>query len=130
MTVQLRDRFLRVIVAGHFDKGEAARAPCGPVAHDRDGLDCTSLGKQCLEVVFGRFKRKVSNEEFATHVLLLRPAGRAMTVPRLIRCGLRAQDASRTGLESDTRVGELSCRTTQDTSSACYDFGFACATFR
>jgi hypothetical protein len=71
MSVQLRDGLLRVIIAGHFDKRESARAAGRPIAHYGDGLNGTRLREQCLEIVFSRFKGKVSDEEFATHVLLL-----------------------------------------------------------
>src|SRR5688500_16581526 len=54
VAVELRDRLLRIIVARHFDEGEAARAPGDAVAHDGDGLDLARLPEQRLEILFHR----------------------------------------------------------------------------
>ncbi len=74
--VQLIDRLLGIIIGCHLDKGESSRTTRGHVAHHVDAFHRAGLGKQILQVLFGRRVRQVADVEFTAHCYssLFRPA--------------------------------------------------------
>jgi hypothetical protein len=72
MAVELRHRLLRLLVGRHFDECESPRSTGHTIAHDGDGLYLPGLSEQCFEILFHRLIRKIPDEQFATHVPLLR----------------------------------------------------------
>jgi hypothetical protein len=66
--MELRDGFLRLVVATHFHKRESARPSCGHVAHDPDALDLAGLAEKRRQLVFCGRIRKVPDVESATHL--------------------------------------------------------------
>src|SRR5687767_15459906 len=88
MAVELRNRLLRIIVAGHLDERESAGAAGDAVAHHGDRFHLARLAEQRLEILLHSFVRQIAHEEFAAHMRLLR-----MPWHWLVSAG----DASRTG---------------------------------
>jgi len=68
VTVQLRDRLLRILVARHLNEGESTRTTGHTVSHHRHGLYLACLPEQRFEVLFHRLVRKIANEQFPAHV--------------------------------------------------------------
>jgi hypothetical protein len=65
--VQLANRGLRVVVATHLDKREAARATRRLIAHDSDRFDGSGAREQFLQLRFANFVGQVSDVQLSTH---------------------------------------------------------------
>jgi hypothetical protein len=59
--VQFGNSLLRVVIAGHFDKGESARTTGIAIAHDGDRLDSTCLTKELLQILLIGFVGDISD---------------------------------------------------------------------
>src|SRR5262249_14922159 len=64
------DRLLRLIGSAHSDETEPPRATGCAVHHQVGFSDRAERGERILQVVFGRVKGKISDEQFITHVML------------------------------------------------------------
>ena len=60
LAIEFRDRFLRVRVCCHRDKGEAARFAGELILHQRDLLHRSRLSEKILQICFGRVEGKIS----------------------------------------------------------------------
>jgi hypothetical protein len=70
LPVELGNRLLGVFLVLHFHEREPARAASGLIAHHAHRFDGARLLEHFLELRFSRGERKVSDEQFPTHVFL------------------------------------------------------------
>jgi hypothetical protein len=67
--VEVGDRFLRVGLTAHGDKGKTARFAGKFVLHEHDFIDLSDLGKKVLKIGLGSIKGKISYVEFSSHLI-------------------------------------------------------------